>query len=174
MAITIPEAFGNPSATTSTPSAIGGGTLAGLAIIQAVTGAFTQFQAGRARKYIARANERLFEFKATDAKRRGRERAGRVRQRGKKVIGAQRAALAAQGIRVDVGSASDIQRETADITDFDAMTIKNNALREAFGFETRGADIRLESRFDRGATVVRATGTLLTGGIQAASFLRRR
>ena len=101
--------------------------------IQALSGAYSTYQQGRAQRAISRANERLAEMRARDAIKRGQEAEGISRQRTRKVLGSQRAAQAAQGIRTDYGSPLDIQLETGDIGELDALTIKNNALREAFG-----------------------------------------
>lgn len=156
------------------------------AVMMAMTGASTISQFGAQRQQagavlaqgqyhqrIAEWEARLAELQAEDAVKRGREAEGRYRQGIKQTIGSQRARLAAQGIAIDDGSALDVQAETAEIGELDALTIRNNATREAFGYKTEAMSARMggesamaaaqgEARGLRNA----AWGTLLTGGAQ--------
>ncbi len=150
----------------------------GVSAFSTVLGAYTSYTQGKAQRRIFEAqakideiNARIAEMQAEDAIKRGHEREGISRQKTKKIRGAQRAALAAQGIRVDVGSALDIQLETEDIGELDALTIRNNALREAFGFKAGAAGLRTEAGFKRtegeraqARGVFEGTQTLLTSG----------
>lgn len=145
-------------------------TLAGLALIQGVTGAYSSFIRGRAERRLAEANARIAKMKARDALKRGREAVAVSRQGTRKLVGSQRAVLAAQGIRLDVGSAQDIQQEALDVGELDALTIQNNALREGFGFSSQAEEERLRGRLAFGAGVTEGLDTLLTGGIRAAGF----
>jgi hypothetical protein len=66
--------------------------------------------------------------------------AGSVREQAKRretagLIGAQRAAYAAHGVDVNVGSPVDVQASTAKLGELDALTIRNNAAREAYGYK---------------------------------------
>ena len=135
--------------------------------VQAVTGAYSSWQQGKAQRYISNANARISEMQARDALKRGHEAEGISRQKTKKLIGSQRAALAAQGIRVDAGSALDVQQESADIGELDALTIKNNAAREAFGFMQEASNSSMQGRLAYQAGVNKSMDTLLSGGIRA-------
>jgi hypothetical protein len=144
--------------------------LPALAGMSAIASAYGSIQRGKARKSIADANKFISELKAKDALRRGGTRAAKSRQRIKKIVGKQRANLAAQGIRLGVGSAQDIQQETQDIGELDALTIRTNAAREAFGFRTQAEQFGTAGRAAEREGKSEAVQTLLTGGLRAASL----
>lgn len=110
---------------------------------------------------------------ATDAIDRGRQAEGRQRTVTKQTVGAQRAQMAASGIDLGVGSASDVQEDTARIGELEALTIRNNAKREAYGYEVQAMDLRSRATLARmgGATTAaslrnQSYGTLLNGALQ--------
>lgn len=158
----MPHTSRQPRTTTS--------SAASLSAFQGILGAFSQFETARSQRDLARFNARMEELRAEDARKRGEELAAISRGKTKKLRGSQRAALAASGVDVGTGSAADIQAETEDIGELEAITIKNNAMREAFGFETRATTERLKGELAFSAGTSRATETLLTGGLRAASF----
>lgn len=112
------------------------------------------------------------ELQAEDATAQGYRLASQVYRRGTQVRGAQRVALAGQGIRVDTGSAADVQAETSMLTELDMVTAKNNAWREAFGykvqageFRSQGAFAQLEARNQAAGMDYKAESTAITGGL---------
>lgn len=147
--------------------------LPALMAVQAVTGAYSSYQQGKAQRHISKANERMYEMQARDALNRGHEAEGISRQKTKKLIGRQRVSLAAQGIRLDSGSALDVQMEAGDIGELDALTIKNNALREAFGFQSEARNTSMQGRLAYQGAKNDAMTTLLTGGIRAVDYYQR-
>jgi len=150
-----------------------GQSLAFMSFLQGVSGAYGKFSQARSTSRIARVNQRLAEMRARDALKRGEETEHRVRQRTKKVRGSQRAALAAQGIRLDTGSALDVQMEAENIGELDALTVKNNALREAFGFGAEARSIGLQGRLNAQALRNEGTQTLLSSGIRGLAYYKR-
>lgn len=54
---------------------------------------------------------------------------------------AQRAALAANGVVLDEGSARELQDSAALMRAIDVQTLRNNAINEAFGYESQAADL---------------------------------
>ena len=112
-------------------------------------------------------NARLKEKQAEDSLKRGHEAVTEQRKRTKRVIGTQRAALAAQGINIDDGSALAIQEDTAMIGELDALTIKNNAWREAWGHKAEAADLKSSANFTRVAGEYEAKQAIVTGGLSA-------
>lgn len=56
------------------------------------------------------------------------------RVRAKQAVGTQRSVQAANGIDVNSGSAAQLQDDTAMLGELDALTIQNNAAREAYGY----------------------------------------
>ena len=146
-------------------SAIGGLASFGAGIAQA--GA--EEAQGEFQDAVAQANARFSTLKAEDAIRRGDKVAGAYGEKVGQTIGAQRAALAAQGIDVDAGSAADIQDETRLIGAEEAETIKNNAFREAMGFKTEALSQSVQGKLALAQGKSRAAGSILGGGL---SFLK--
>lgn len=132
---------------------------------------------GRALDY----NAAVEDLQATDALARGREAESRLGSDVKRLGGSQRAALAAQGIDIDSGSAADVQAETKALGAFDQLTIRNNARREAFGHTVAATDARLRAKAARKGAANQASalrtasyGTLLTTGASVADTYSRR
>ena len=99
-------------------------------------------------------------LKAEDALRRGQSEADKFSTQAAKMMGSQRATLAAQGIDIDSGSAAAVQSETRGFLAEDVETIKTNAFMEALGFETQGQITAIGERNE-------AQQTLIVGGMSA-------
>ena len=115
-------------------------------------------------------NAQFAEDQAADAIARGKEAELRQRTATRQFRGSQRAGLGAQGIALDSGSALDVQEETVALGELDALTIRNNARREAYGYRVQAGDLRrqgqlaeLSARNQAGALRTASYGTLLTG-----------
>lgn len=115
-------------------------------------------------------NAKFAEAQAEDALKRGEKDVQAVYRKGKQVAGAQRAAFAAQGIEVDTGSAAGIQADTAAITSEDALTAKNNAWREAWGYRVQAEDMRMQGAMAKKAGETAARNSLITGGLNALDY----
>lgn len=148
--------------------------LMALRLAGTVSSAFAQREQGRTRRIISESNQRIAELKGKEALRRGGERAAKSKREFKKLRGKQRAALAAQGIDIGTGSAQDIQEETEVVSELDALTIKTNAAREAFGIRAGGRGEAFAGRLEERAGKIGAFSTLLTGGLRAAESYQRR
>ena len=123
------------------------------------------FEAG-----ILRQNADITDQQAQDAIARGQIAEGRQRLDTKQQIGASRAALAAQGVDVGYGSANEVQSSEAQLGELDALTIRNNAAREAWGYNVQGMGYRQQAKLaelggmNQAASLRnQATSTLLTG-----------
>lgn len=112
---------------------------------------------------------RMAELQATDAERRGLLAAQKARSEGRQVQGAQRAALAAQGVDVASGSALDVQTDTAYQAELDAQTIQSNAWREAYGLRTQANEGRFAGAMAAIEGESKAGASMLTGGLRFAS-----
>lgn len=133
-----------------------------------VTGAGAGFSAmasrsaGKAQKQLAEYNAQVAELQAEDAILRGRETEERHRTNVRRLIGSQRAALGASGADVNEGSALDIQADTAAMGELDALTIRTNAAREAWGYRIQAQDYRARGNIARADAQTRLTSTLLS------------
>jgi hypothetical protein len=152
----------NISAIASSSAAVGGAvSSAGNAYAQASA---TKAQ-GEYQSRMMELNAKMAEFNAQYAIKRGDTQAKAAVKAGQRVIGSQRAALAASGVDVESGSAMDVQENTAALAAEDAMVIKNNAWLEAWGYKTQASSARSQAAFTSMAAGNEARNTLLAGGI---------
>lgn len=104
---------------------------------------------------------------AQDALARGRVEEERQGRRTQQLVGQQRAAMAANGIEVDFGSAASLQDDTRMIGFEDAQTIRENAARESKGYEIRAWNSRAGASANRS----NASGALWATAFDAGSKL---
>lgn len=134
-----------------------------LAIGSLALSAYGQIKAGRAAKKVgiaqqeaAESEARLSDYNASvadlqakDAVARGAEEESRFRSSVDSMIGTQRAGLAASGVDVGFGSAVDVQTDAKRLGELDALTIRTNAKREAWGYQVQAVDARERARIAR-------------------------
>lgn len=99
------------------------------------------FNADQARKTAER-DAGLADYAAVQAELLGGHAAAQVHGETRRVIGSQRATMAAGGIDIGFGTAADLQAATAAMGELDAATIKNNAAREAWGYRATASTLR--------------------------------
>lgn len=122
--------------------------------------------AGKAQQEVMESEAQLAEYnadvaklQAKDAVNRGVEQEGVYRQQIQQVIGRQRAGFAAGNIDVGTGSAVDVTADAAYIGEVDALTIRTNATREAWGFEVQKVDLLKRAQIARkGGAMAAAAG----------------
>ena len=165
---------------------------AGLMIGGAVLSGVSQYGAGQAAKRVGEVNARgieeaselnaqlveegtetnsqllefnagLAEMKAKDALYRGREEERRFRDEVRGLIGTQRTLYAAGNVDVGSGSALDVQTDTAYQGELDALQIRVNASREAWGFTSESQALKFE------AANTRRLGRLQARGIRTSA-----
>lgn len=131
-------------------------------------------------KEMADLNASYGNLQATDALERGKQAADQTILRTRAIQGAQRAAAGASGVDPNVGSALDLQADTGFLGELDALTIKNNAAREALGLRSQALSQRLQGRLGYLAGTNAARNTLITGGMNfvrggmRAAYLQNR
>ncbi len=146
----------------------------------AAYGTYQQGQAAKAegefQEDVARNNQLISERMAQDALSRGKTAEDLQRRKISRIKGAQRTALAKSGVVIDQDSALDVLGDTAEIGELEALTIRSNAEKEAYGYRTQGMNFATSGRLSRlrgdnmrRASNIRATGSLLTSGGQFAS-----
>lgn len=111
---------------------------------------------GEAQKRAAESQAQLLDYNAAvadvqarDAIARGAEEESKYRQGVRKLIGSQRTALAASNVDVGFGSAADVQADAAFLGELDALTIRTNAAREAWGYKVEAEDTRKRAEITR-------------------------
>lgn len=110
-------------------------------------------------------NSEVAKFQADDAIIMGNRAASEHLQKVRGVIGAQKAAMAAQGIEVNDNSALEVLEDTARSGAIDALIIRNNARREAWGFRVSSSQYASQAGFSRIAADYGPRGTLIGGGL---------
>ena len=137
-------------------------------------------QQGQYEQKIAEQNATLADQQAQDALTRGSIAESRQRLETRQTIGATRATLAAQGVDISSGSAADVQGSEAGLGELDALTIKNNAAREAWGYNVQAAQERQSGKMAAFAGSQAAAGyragsysSLLSGAAQTYGIYQR-
>jgi len=123
------------------------------------------------RNQIDEHNARIREINAKDASFKGQRSAEESKRRVSQIQAEQALAGAAQGVDITSGNASEILDETQRISEADALSIRNNAYREAFGLKVDAFNIRTQNTFDRIESKTRQTQTLTTAGFNFANNL---
>ncbi|NIF51403.1 hypothetical protein [Burkholderia sp. Ax-1724] len=115
-------------------------------------GAIKQGQAASAasdyQAQVARNNQIVSNAYAKQAQSDGENQVAAKQAQTSQMIGAERAAMAANGVDLDSGSALRIQGDTAKLGDVDAMTIRNNAARQAYGYQLQGLSYSQQAGLD--------------------------
>lgn len=97
----------------------------------------------------------------------GSEQAGISSEKTRQTVGALTANEGASGIDVNSGSNLDVRSSQADVGRLDALTLRSNAAREAYGYQTQANNFSAESQLER----TEASGDLTAGAINAGSTL---
>jgi hypothetical protein len=127
-------------------------------------GAYTKLKAGREQQKMFEENAQFADWQASDALDRGATNEKRQRQSTEQVIGAQRTSLAAQRVDVNKGSALDVQADAAYLGELDALTVRNNAAKEAYGFAVQAKDLRTRGKYAKQGGEMDALNTIIGGG----------
>ena len=115
---------------------------------------------------VAANNAQIAEWQAQDAIRQGQDQEQSSRLQYAATKGKQRAALAANGVALDEGSAVDILTSTDYANEMDASTIQANAARSAWGYRTQGT-----SYSDNAASLRAGAGAVSSGSSAGLSLL---
>ncbi len=94
---------------------------------------------------VARNNSTVAEQNAQYALEAGKRQESAQRQKTAQMIGAQRANMAANGIDIGSGSALNLQADSRLVGEMDALTIRNNAERQAYNYRVQAGDFTANS-----------------------------
>lgn len=119
-------------------------------------------------------NALIAERAAASAITSGQEQASNASIRGAQTIASQRAALAANGVDINSGTAANVQASTKWVTDANVDTITANAARAAMGYTTQSQNYSNQSGAYRAAAdsvspVTAGATSLLTSATSVAS-----
>ncbi|MEK9754489.1 MAG: hypothetical protein VW338_14945 [Rhodospirillaceae bacterium] len=152
--------------------------------VSTVVGAVGSIQQGRAAQaqanyqaQVARNNKIVADRQAADALERGKVSELNYRREVSRLAGRQKAVLAGNGVVVDQGSALDILGDTAELGELDALTIRSNAEREAYGYRVQGNNFEADARLAqaRGSAAASAgTFGAITGLLSGAGSVANK
>jgi type II secretory pathway component PulM len=125
--------------------------------------AYSSMEKGKYLDKVSKQNAAMSNQAADDALARGAVKADEQRITTQEVIGTQRAGFAANGIDVNSGSAGQVQNDSAALGELDALTIMNNAAREAYGYQVQAIDQRQQGKLAKYAGKMEAIGSILGG-----------
>jgi hypothetical protein len=147
-----------------------------IAVTTAVAGgiqAYGQYQAGKDQQRIENMNARLLDEQALDAQRRGDIEEQEHRNKVRAMLGAQRAAFGANNVVSNSGSPLALQLDTTRFGELDALTIRNNAAREAYGYRSEAKIGRARGKAAKKSGTMGALGTVLGSGAQAYGIWKK-
>lgn len=139
---------------------------------QAIAGglqAWSQYQTGKYNEKIAKNNAVISRQMAADAITRGKRAEDAHRMKVASMKSSQAAKASAAGLDIGSGSMSDILADTAMMGELDALTIRSNAEREAYGHQVGATNFLAQGRLDRATGRNQAIGTILNTGSKVAS-----
>jgi di/tripeptidase len=160
------------AAVSSAFSAIGGiGTIgAALGAVGAISSANASAQSANYQSAVAANNAKQAQENASRAAQAGEITASMQERKTAANVGSIRAAQAANGVDVNSGSALDVRSSAAELGQLDAINIRSNAAREAYGYQAQSASYTGESDMykseasnDKTSGLLNAGSTLLSG-----------
>lgn len=154
----------------------------GISAVAGAVGAFGAIQEGEAAAKAANYNATLAGFNSEQAIRNaamenevGSVKAGMKSMATRADFGSERAHAAGSGVGVNSGSSASVQASTAELGHLDAINIRSNAAKAAYGYEVQSTNFKNEAALDRfsgqaakSASYVKAASSLLTGASNAA------
>lgn len=153
---------------------IGGGAAAGaggaasgigtaLSAIGTAVGAYGSIQAGRQAEAVGEYNAKVAENNATAARQAAGYEAGLIRERTRRVVGAQRAAGAASGLDISSGTPVAVLGDTAEQGEMDVLARLYSGEAAATASVNDAAVQRAQGRAQRQAGFINAGTNLLSG-----------
>lgn len=157
-----------------------------VAVVAAVAGTALsvagQIQQGKANEaasnyqaQVAANNAQLAKQQAQETNAAGEQQTAIQQMKTRATVGAIRAAEGASGVDVNTGSNVDVRSSAAELGQLDALTIRSNAARQAYGYETGATSFQAQSQLDRAtasqagtAGFFGAAGSLLSGASSVA------
>ena len=136
-------------------------------------------QVGTANQQIAENNARLADDSARDANIQGARESQQSAWKTRALLATQRASAASANVDSQLGSAFDIQSDTALLGGIEQETIMLNSARKAWGFESEATNYRnqgklakFEGQAKAKASILGGLGNAMSYGAQAANMAK--
>ena len=120
-------------------------------------------------------NQQIALQNATAAGQAGEAQAAQAEQKTRAEVGAIKASSAASGVDVNSGSALDVQSSASELGELNAITIRGNAAKQAYGYETQGTSFQNQANLDTSQAADATTageigaGSTFLGGVGSAA-----
>jgi hypothetical protein len=144
-------------------------SLAGTGV--AVAGAIQQ---GKTQGEIAQFNADTAKFQADDAAKAGLVAEENQLAKTKQIRAQQEVIMGAGGLDPTTGTATQVLDQTTKMGTLDALTLRTNAARQAWGYSTQATNSELQGASARTAGYFGAAGTLLSGGARAYGLYNKK
>lgn len=168
--------MGIDPATLSMIATIAGGLQTGMQVIGALTQGEANKGAAEYNASVAAANAQIAKNKAAMAGAAGTAQVEQAQLQSRAKIGGLVASQAAAGINVNSGSALDVRSSARELGQLNAITVRSNAARQAYGYNVESASetgqqglYKSEADNAMPAAYLNAGGTVLGGVGSAAS-----
>ena len=148
---------------------VGIATLAASAVTAA--GAIQQ---GKTQGEIANFNADTARFQAEAAQTEGYAAEERQLSKLKQIRAQQEVIMGAGGLDPTTGTAAQVLDQTTKMGTLDALTLRTNAARQAWGYSTQATNSELQGASARTAGYFGAAGTLLSGGARAYGLYNKK
>lgn len=135
-------------------------------VIGNVGAAYNQQAAANTATY----NAEVAKWMAGDARVRGQSRAEEMKLRGGQIEGAEVAGAAHGGVDVSSPTVGAVRGTTAMMTEYDVAKIRNNAARQAWGFENKAAEFKAAASADRFNSTMAIFGAGASAGQSVVSY----
>ncbi len=146
------------------PLAVAGGVVGAMGAIQSSQAAAS---AAKYNAAVAEQNAAIQKRNASMAIQAGEQRVAMEGLKTKAKVGGIMATQGAQGVDVMSGSALDVRSSAADLGELDALTVRSNAVKEAYGYEVNAMNDKAQAALDR----KQASASLASGWYGAAGSL---
>ena len=135
-----------------------------LTVVSTVFTAQQQRRQGKYQKGVADYNARVAENEAQEVRSAGVEAENSQRRKTANLLSKQRAQLGASGVELGSGSALQLQEDTVNLGEADALRIRSNYESRAKALETGSVLTRGQGEFAESAGKNKSFGTILSGG----------
>lgn len=159
----------------ATFAGVGAGTaaLAGATGMVGLYTAYSQNEQSKMQQESFNRQAKIGDEQAADALKRGATAEDNQRAQARLLEGEQRARMGAGGGALGSGTNAEVLGQTTRMGELDALTVRANAAREAWGYRTGADTTRYQGELARAKGRYDAMGSILTSGVQAYGQYRR-
>jgi hypothetical protein len=170
---TAAAAGGAAAGVATAASAAGGLTMlgTGLAAGGSLLAGASSFAASRTQAAIANNNAKILQVQANQSRMAGQTAESQHRTQVSQLIGEQTAAQAANGVDINSASSSAVRDSTRTMGDFDALTIRYNAAKQAWGQDTEALNQKNTAAQSKRAGTMALLGSFIGAASSVAGGL---